>query len=92
MNKLLCVVGITLKNSHSTPKTDAYTGKNPLVQRKKVCYDGKGETWQYLYHRERTWKIIKDRLNKMEKLDGFITATTKDDIDEIIDDMFDSRQ
>lgn len=88
MNKLLVIVGINMKVAPSKPRQELYKGKDPIVQRRKVTFSNNGEDFQPLYHRERIWIVIKNRLDKMGFLNTFMSCKTKDEMDKFIDGLY----
>lgn len=80
MGKLLRKVGVCQKFGNTQPRSEYLSGKDPLVINKV----GESGYMSWYYHHDRTWRIIKRKLDDTGLRNEFESCKTKDELHSFI--------
>ncbi len=95
MKTLMQYARIILRKDKNTndktdvPYTNCLDGDTPLAIKRKSFLANGTELYTYIYHKERTWKKIFNRLKKDGLYEKFANCQTKSEIDRFIDGLSD---
>lgn len=89
VKKLMQYAGVLQKKSYEIPYILCESGDEPMVIRVKVYTDKSNkEIFNYLYHKEKVMDKIFNQLKKDKKYSAFVNATTKQELDAVIDGLW----